>query len=85
MTVRAERALLHRLEGGCQVPIAAHAVLEGTQLRLDGLVASVDGTRMVRDQVQGSASNAEILGVRLAERLLEQGGDIILKEIYGRA
>jgi hydroxymethylbilane synthase len=85
MTVRAERALLHRLEGGCQVPIAAHAVLEGTQLRLDGLVASVDGTRMVRDQVQGSASNAEILGVRLAERLLELGGDVILKEIYGRA
>jgi hydroxymethylbilane synthase len=84
-TVRAERALLHRLEGGCQVPIAAHAVLEGDQLRLDGLVASVDGTRVVRDQVQGSASDAETLGVRLAERLLEQGGDIILKEIYGRA
>jgi hydroxymethylbilane synthase len=84
-TIRAERALLHRLEGGCQVPIAAHAVLEGDQLRLDGLVASVDGARMVRDQVLGPAANAESLGVQLAERLLEQGGDAILKEIYGRA
>ena len=84
-TVRAERALLHRLEGGCQVPIAAHAVLDGDQLRLDGLVASVDGARVVRDQVLGPAANAEALGVHLAERLLEQGADAILKEIYGRA
>jgi hydroxymethylbilane synthase len=84
-TVRAERALLHRLEGGCQVPIAGHAVLEGDQLRLDGLVASIDGARVVRDHVRGPAADPELLGVRLAERLLEQGGDVILKEIYGRA
>ena len=48
ITVTAERALLHRLEGGCQVPIAAHAVLDGDTLRLDGLVASVDGRRLDR-------------------------------------
>lgn len=84
-TVRAERALLHRLEGGCQVPIAAHAVLDGEQIRLDGLIASVDGTRVIRDHVEGPRSDAEGLGVRLAERLLEQGGDVILKNIYGRA
>jgi hydroxymethylbilane synthase len=84
-TVRAERALLHRLEGGCQVPIAAHAVLDGDMLRLDGLIASVDGTRVIRDRVEGSSAGAEALGIRLAELLLGQGGGVILKEIYGRA
>jgi hydroxymethylbilane synthase len=84
-TARAERALLHRLEGGCQVPIAGYAELHGDQLSLDGLIASVDGARIIRDQVQGPAADADVLGVRLAERLLDQGGDIILREIYGRA
>jgi hydroxymethylbilane synthase len=84
-TVRAERALLHRLEGGCQVPIAAHAVLDGDMLRLDGLIASVDGTRVIRDWIKGPSSGAEALGVQLAERLLGHGGDVILKAIYGRA
>ncbi len=85
ITVTAERALLHRLEGGCQVPIAAHAVLEGETLTLDGLVASVDGRRVIRHQIQGAATEAYHLGTRLAERLLAEGGDVILKEIYGQA
>ena len=84
-TVSAERALLHRLEGGCQVPIAAHAVLEGNRLRLDGLIASVDGTRVIRDTVEGTAADPERLGIQLAEQLLGQGGDVILKSIYGQA
>jgi hydroxymethylbilane synthase len=84
-TVRAERALLHRLEGGCQVPIAAHATLQGDRLHLEGLIAAVDGTRVIRDQAQGSASDPEAVGERLAEELLKQGGAAILKEIYGRA
>jgi len=84
-TVTAERALLHRLEGGCQVPIAAHALLDGESLRLDGLVASVDGRRMIRQHIQGRATDAHQLGTTLAERLLSAGGDVILKEIYGRA
>ena len=83
--VLAERALLHRLEGGCQVPIAAHAVLNENRLRLDGLIASVDGTRIIRDTVQGSAADPERLGIQLAEQLLRQGGDVILKAIYGHA
>ncbi|MSR23605.1 MAG: hydroxymethylbilane synthase [Nitrospiraceae bacterium] len=83
--VTAERALLDRLEGGCQVPIAAHATLSGTRLRLDGLVASVDGRRLVRDSVEGPAADARELGTRLAEQLLRQGGETILNEIYGRA
>lgn len=85
ITVTAERALLHRLEGGCQVPIAAHAVLEGDTLRLDGLVASVDGRRIIRHQITGAATEAYHLGTKLAERLLAEGGDVILKEIYGQA
>lgn len=85
ITVTAERALLHRLEGGCQVPIAAHAVLEGKVLTLDGLVASVDGRRIIRHQIKGASTEASQLGTKLAEHLLAAGGDVILKEIYGRA
>ena len=84
-TVTAERAFLARLEGGCQVPIAGHATLEGSMLTLHGLVASVDGQRIIRDVIHGSVDEAESLGVALAERILEAGGDKILNEIYGRA
>ncbi len=81
--VLAERALLQRLEGGCQVPIAAHATVEGDTLVLDGLIAGVDGRDLIRDVVRGPASEPERLGVRLAERLLAGGGDKILDSIYG--
>jgi len=83
--VTAERALLDRLEGGCQVPIAAHATLSGERLCLDGRVSSVDGRRLVQDRVEGPAADARELGMRLAEQLLRQGGEAILNEIYGRA
>jgi hydroxymethylbilane synthase len=81
--VMAERALLERLEGGCQVPIAAHATIKGDTLIMDGLIASVDGRRLIRDTIQGPASEAQGLGMQLAEKLLAQGGDVILNEIYG--
>lgn len=84
-TVTAERAFLHRLEGGCQVPIAAHATLSDNDLVLDGLVASVDGKTVIRDQITGTHQEAHSLGVQLAERLLSRGGDKILREIYGSA
>jgi hydroxymethylbilane synthase len=84
-TVTAERAFLHRLEGGCQVPIAAYATLSGGQLILDGLVATVDGKTIIRDSVEGKNQEAHALGVELAERLLARGGDKILREIYGTA
>ncbi len=81
--VRAERALLTRLEGGCQVPIAAHAqIRDGTRLVLDGLVASVDGGRLIRDGLTGEADRPEAVGLALAERLLKLGADAILREIY---
>jgi len=80
--VRAERALLKRLEGGCQVPIAAYGTLDGDRLTLTGLVASVDGDRVVKDSVSGAREGAEALGVELAERLLAAGAYEILKELY---
>ena len=83
--VTAERALLEKMEGGCQVPIAAHATIAGDRLRLEGLVASVDGRQLVQDSVEGPAADARQLGTRLGEQLLRRGGDAILKEIYGRA
>ena len=83
--VTAERALLERLEGGCQVPIAAHATITNGTLTLNALIAGVNGRRLVRDSLQGPMRDAHRLGVQLAERLLAHGGDEILKEIYGRA
>ncbi|HEY6084445.1 MAG TPA: hydroxymethylbilane synthase [Nitrospira sp.] len=83
ITVQAERALLRRLQGGCQVPIAAHATLSGAEIMLEGLVASVDGKEVIRETVQGARESAEPLGVQLAERLLSRGGDRILQSIYG--
>src|SRR6187549_3729296 len=67
-TVMAERALLHRLQGGCQVPIAAHATLAGSEIVLEGLVASVDGKEVIRDRVTGTVDDPLTTGMRLAER-----------------
>ena len=82
--VAAERALLKRCEGGCQVPIAAHGTVQGATLTLVGLIASVDGQQTVRDSLSGPASEAVALGVQLAERLLEAGGRQILETVYQR-
>jgi hydroxymethylbilane synthase len=84
VAVTAERAVLDRLQGGCQVPIAAHAVVEQGRLAIEGLVASVDGRRLIRDAVQGEVADGRASGTRLAEALLAQGGSAILQEIYGR-
>ncbi|HIA14668.1 MAG TPA: hydroxymethylbilane synthase [Nitrospirales bacterium] len=80
--VRAERALVDRLEGGCQVPIGAHAVVTNASLHLDALVASVDGTRVIRNDIDGSVEDAVALGITLAEQLLSRGADEILAEVY---
>lgn len=80
--VSAERAFLKRLEGGCQVPIGAHATMEGETLILTGMVADLRGERLVRKQTHGKAQQAEVLGARLAEEVLEAGGAEILAEFY---
>ncbi len=82
--VRAERALLKELEGGCQVPIAGFARINNGKIRLRGMVAELDGSRIIRDEVTGDPVEAEDLGRSLAHRLIEAGADRILAEIYGR-
>jgi hydroxymethylbilane synthase len=77
--VAAERAFNRRLEGGCQVPLAAHAVLEGDTLHLRGLVGAVDGSRILRSEVRGPRAEGSALGVSLAEDLLDQGAGELLK------
>ncbi len=78
--VTAERAFLRRLEGGCQVPIGALASVEGSSLKLDGLVGSLDGSVVYRDSVIGDADQADGLGTKLAESLIERGAATLLDE-----
>ncbi len=80
----AERAFLRQLEGGCQVPIGVNTTIEGDTLTLTGIVASVDGKKLVKDTVSGQASEAENLGNELAERLRQQGAQEILQEIFAQ-
>ncbi len=79
--VLGERAFLHRLQGGCQVPIAAYGKTDGTSICLAGLVASLDGKNIIRDSVSGPEAHAESMGVQLAERLLSKGADRLLSEL----
>ncbi len=81
LAIEAERAFLKKLEGGCQVPIGAHAAVEGGCMRLEGAVFSLDGTDMVRASMIGDTTEAELLGVKLAEKLLESGAGEILGKI----
>lgn len=80
--VGAERAFNARLEGGCQVPIGGHAVLQGDQLWLRGLVGTVDGSEIVRGEISGPREQASELGIALAEELLQHGAAQILAELY---
>jgi hydroxymethylbilane synthase len=83
--IEAERALLRRLEGGCQVPIAGHAVVTGGTVTLRALVASVDGTRVIRGQESGPTGAAAAVGEALAEEMLAQGAAALVKEAEGQA
>jgi hydroxymethylbilane synthase len=79
--VLGERAFLHRLQGGCQVPIAAYGKTDGATIILRGLVASLDGKNIIRDSVSGPEAKSEYLGIQLAERLLSKGADRLLEEL----
>jgi hydroxymethylbilane synthase len=81
LATQAERAFLRRLEGGCQVPIGAYAEVCGDQLHLRGLVASLNGDRLVREELRGAAAEADLLGAELAERALAAGGEAILENM----
>ena len=80
--VNAERSMNRYLEGGCQVPIGAYALVDGEQVHLRGLVGAVDGSEILRDEVTGHVNDAEKLGIELAKKLLAQGADKILAEVY---
>ncbi len=80
--VRGERAVLKRLEGGCQVPIGAYGTVRGDRLTLTGLVLSVDGTECIRKTVECPVAEAEAAGTSLADDLLIQGAGRILNEVY---
>ncbi len=81
IAVTAERAFLHRLEGGCQVPIAGHAVVAGDEVTLTGLVADVDGKRVIRHRMTAATRRAAAVGVELAGNLLQQGADRLLETL----
>ena len=80
--VCAERSFLKRLEGGCQVPIAAFGKIANGKLFLKGLISSLDGKKIIRDTIKGNPEEAEKIGLLLAEKLLNAGGTAILKELY---
>jgi len=82
VAVRAERAFLFRLEGGCQVPIGAYCQVEGDRLQLTGLIASVAGDKIIKSSTSGPRATAESLGAQLAEELLARGGREILAQYY---
>ena len=85
IAVSAERAFLRKLEGGCQVPIAAFARIFGTALHIDGLVGTIDGKRLIRHHREGSVEKAESLGIELAEVLLDKGAHEILGDLYQKS
>jgi len=78
--ITAERSFLRRLEGGCQVPIGAYATIDGGNLYLEGMVGSLDGNVIFRESISGGTVEAEELGTRLAERLIEKGAAELLEE-----
>ena len=80
--VMAERAMNNRLEGGCQVPIGGHAVLDGDQLSMNGLVGTVDGQQIIRAQASGHRDDAQSIGIQIAEQLLADGAKQILQDLY---
>jgi len=82
VAVAAERAFLLRLEGGCQVPIGAHATLSGSTVTLTGLIASIDGHQLIKDTTSGPVEQTDRLGTTLAETLLARGGKALLDAVY---
>ena len=79
--VMGERAFLNCLGGGCQVPIAAHGIIEKNTFTLCGLVATVDGTTVIRETLSGHKDSSEIIGVKLADRLAEMGAKTIMENL----
>ena len=82
VAVAAERAFLRRLEGGCQVPIGAFAEVHNGEVEVTGLVASIDGKVVLKESMNGPSDEAQQLGTKLANKLLDMGAREILAEVY---
>jgi hydroxymethylbilane synthase len=80
--VTAERAFLKTLEGGCQVPIAGFARVNGDTLSFEGLVAELDGSKIYKETVTGRRDEAENIGIEAAQTLLASGGGDVLRRLY---
>ncbi|HIM07128.1 MAG TPA: hydroxymethylbilane synthase [Gammaproteobacteria bacterium] len=81
LCVETERAFSRRLFGGCQLPIAGQASVNGDEVELVGLIASVDGNEVIKSTLKGNIADSNDIGTSLAETLLQRGGDKILKEL----
>ncbi len=79
---RCERAFLCRLQGGCQIPIGCHSVLQDDKIYVKGIIYNLDGSKKIAKEYTGDKSNPEQAGIELAEMVLAAGGDKILEEIY---
>ena len=77
----AERAFLGLLEGGCQVPIGVHADVEGDKIKIEAIIAALDGSTVLRDTIEGTAVDAVALGQELGKKMLANGGQEILAAI----
>ncbi|RUM60679.1 MAG: hydroxymethylbilane synthase [Persephonella sp.] len=82
LRAEAERSFLRRLEGGCQVPLGCYSLINNGKLKMIGFISNLDGTKFIKDYVEGDIKKYKNLGIQLAEKLLSRGGEEILKEIY---
>ena len=79
--VMGERAFLSRLQGGCQVPMAAHGKIEHNTFTLCGLVATLNATTVIKETLSGNKDSAETIGLELAERLIARGAQEIIETL----
>lgn len=85
IVTKAERSFLRRLEGGCQAPIGGFCKIESNKLFMKGFISSLDGKEFIEFNEIGDRSSPEEVGIKLAEKILNNGGKKILEEIYARA
>jgi hydroxymethylbilane synthase len=79
--ISAERSFLRRIHGGCRIPIGAYAYINNNTLTLEGMISNLDGTKIIRKKIQGKSIEAELIGIKLAEEILNSGGKEILQDL----
>ncbi|MFQ6082863.1 MAG: hydroxymethylbilane synthase [Candidatus Aminicenantia bacterium] len=79
--ISAERSFMKRLHGGCQIPVGAYGFINNNILTLEGMISNLDGTRIIRKKVQGKSEEAGLIGIKLAEEILNSGGKEILQDL----